>query len=69
MIVSETMPDGSQRTLSPDEAREWNKEFGLSDIDQNFIRAIEAGDIDGDIEIVDDDPRQTILPFRPKPVD
>ena len=55
MIVSERMPDGTDRTLTPEEAREWNKEFGLSEVDQNFIRAIEAGEIDGDCIIVDDD--------------
>lgn len=55
MIVSERMPDGTDRILTPEEAGEWNKEFGLSEVDQNFIRAIEAGEIDGDVELLDDD--------------
>lgn len=54
MIVSETMPDGSERILTPEEARAWNKEFGLSEFDQDEIAAFELGEIDGDVELLDE---------------
>ncbi len=70
MIDATIEDDGTVTLLSPEEARRLNRLIGLTDIDQNFIRAINAGETKGDcIELEEDDPKQTILPFRPKPVD
>lgn len=70
MIYARVNADGSETLLSPEEARRVNKRAGLTDVDQNFIRAINAGETTGDcIELDEDDHQQTILPFRPKPID
>lgn len=55
MIYATVNADGSETLLSPEEARRLNKLIGLTDIDQNFIRAINAGETKGDCIELDDD--------------
>ena len=48
MIYATVNDDGTETLLSPEEARRLNKLVGLTDVDQAFIRAMEAGEITGD---------------------
>lgn len=55
MIDATIEDDGTITLLSPEEARRLNKLIGLTDVDQNFIRAINAGEITGDCIELDED--------------
>ena len=64
MIYATVNDDGTETLLSPEEARRLNKLIGLTDVDQAFIRAMEAGEITGDCIEVDENGNEVRgLPF------